>query len=71
MAKRWIVGHGDERGLAVAGVAFDADLFGVDGFVGFEIIEGAAGSPGPGAECAPVVGLARLALVAEADDALR
>ena len=66
-----IVGHGDERCLAVAGVAFDADLFGVHGLVGFEIIERAAGAPGPGAQRAPIVGLARLAFVDQADDALR
>ena len=64
-----VVGHGDEGGLAVARVAFDADLFGVDGVVGFEVVEGAAGAPGPGAEDAPVVELAWLAFVDEADDA--
>jgi hypothetical protein len=50
-------------------VAFDADLPGVDGFVGFEVVERAACSPGPGAEGSPVVEFARLAFVAEADDA--
>ncbi len=57
--------------LAVARMAFDADLFGIDGFVGLEVIERAARAPGPGAKGAPIVGLARLALVHEADDALR
>ena len=38
-------------------------------FIGFEIIEAAAGSPGPGAECAPIVEFAWLAFVDEADDA--
>ena len=62
--------HRDERGLAVARDAFDADLLGVDGLVGLEIVEAARGAPGPGAQRAPVVGLARLAFVDEADDAL-
>src|SRR5271165_627461 len=51
-------------------MALDADLAGVNGLVGLKIIESAAGSPGPGTQRAPVVGLARLALVAQADDAL-
>ena len=34
-----VVGHGDERRFAVARVAFDADLLGVHGFIGLEIIE--------------------------------
>ncbi len=50
-----VVGHGNERGLSVARETFDADLFGVNGGVGFEIVEGAAGSPGPSAECSPIV----------------
>ena len=65
-----VVGHRDERRLAVAREPLDADLLGVDGFVGLEIVEGAAGSPGPGPQRAPVVELAGLALVAQADDAL-
>ena len=65
-----IVGHGDEGGFAVARVALDADLFGIDGFVGFEIVDAFAGAPGPGFEHTPVVGGARLAFVDEADDAL-
>src|SRR5271166_1517995 len=68
--KALVVGHGDERGLAIARVAFDADLAGVDGFVGLEIVERATGSPSPGTQRSPVVKLARLALVAQADDAL-
>ena len=66
-----VVRHGDQGRLAIARVAFDADLPGVHGLVGFEIIERAAGAPGPGAQRAPIVGLARLAFVAQADDALR
>src|SRR5262249_28628652 len=50
--------------------ALDAHLLGVHGLVGFEIIEGPAGAPRPGAQCAPIVHLAGLALVAQADDAL-
>ena len=66
-----IEGHGDERGLAVARDAFDANMFCVDGRIGLEIVECAAGAPGPRAQCAPVFGLARLAFVDEADDAAR
>ena len=64
-----IVGHGDERGFAVAGDAFDADVFGVDGGIGLEIVEAAAGSPGPGAQCSPLIGSAGLTFVDQADDA--
>ena len=64
-----VVGHGDERSFAVTGVAGDADLLSVNRLIGFKIIEAAAGSPGPGAERAPIVEFARLALVGEADDA--
>jgi hypothetical protein len=39
-----IVRHGDGRGLAIARMALHANLFGVHGLVGFEIIE-SAGSP--------------------------
>ena len=63
--------HRDERGLAVARDAFDADLLRVDRLVGLEIVETARRAPGPGAQRAPVVRLARLALVDQADDALR
>src|SRR5258706_9637641 len=45
--------------------------FGVDRFVSFEIIERAARAPGPRPQSAPIVQLARLALVAQADDPLR
>ncbi len=34
-----IVGHGDQRGLAEAGVAFDGDVVGVDGGVGLEVVD--------------------------------
>ena len=47
------------------------DALGVDGLVGLEVIERAARAPRPGAQRAPVVRLARLALVRQADDALR
>ena len=66
-----IEGHGDERGLAVARDAFDADMLRVDGGIGLEIIEAAARAPGPGAQRAPVFRLARLAFVDQADDAAR
>ena len=40
----------------------------IDVRVSLEIIEAASGTPSPGSEGAPVVRLARLALVDEADD---
>src|SRR5207302_4251847 len=64
-----IVGHGEECRLAITRVAFQANLFGVDGFIGFKIVEGAAGSPGPSAECAPIIELAGLTFVDETNDA--
>ena len=70
-AKRVVERHRDERRLAVARHAFDADLLRVDGLVGLEIVEAARRAPRPRAQRAPVVRLARLALVDEADDALR
>jgi len=51
-------------------MAFDGDMVGVYIFVGLEVVEQAGAAPGPGAECAPVVKLARLAVVGEADNAL-
>ncbi len=63
-------GERDERGLAVARHAFDADLLRVHGGIGFKAVQSARRAPGPGAERTPVVRLARLALVDEADDAL-
>src|SRR6476660_195863 len=49
-------------------MALDAHLFRIDCFVCLEIIQRAAGSPRPGAQCAPVVELARLSAVREAND---
>ena len=68
MAKR-CVSHGDESGFSVARETFDGDMFGVDGAVGFEIVERATGTPSPSAECAPIVRRARLAFVDETNDA--
>ena len=65
-----VIGHRDERRLAVARESLDADLLGVDGLVGLEVVEGAARAPGPGAQRAPVLRLAGLPLVAQADDPL-
>src|SRR5215472_13911753 len=65
------VGHGNQSGFSVARKPFDTDLLGVNGFVRFKIIECATGGPGPSAQRAPIVDLARLALVHKADDALR
>jgi len=65
-----IVGHGDDSGFAVAREAFDGDVFGVDGAVGFEIVECATGAPSPSAKCAPIFERARLAFVDETNDAV-
>ena len=64
-----VVGHRHERRFAVARQAFDADLFCVHCLVGFEIIERAARAPSPRTQRAPILRLARLSFVAEADDA--
>ena len=55
--------HRHQRRLAVARNAFDADLLGVDGFLGFEIIEAARRAPCPRPQRAPVVRLARLSFI--------
>src|SRR5690242_3129282 len=49
---------------------FERDLLGINQRVLFEEIYQLARSPGPGAERAPVVDLARLTFVDETDDAL-
>ena len=54
---------GYQRGFAVAGEAFDADLFGINGFVGFEIVHEPAYAPLPCPQCAPIVWFAGLAFV--------
>jgi hypothetical protein len=62
-------GHRDQRGLAVAGHAFDADLPGIYGGNSLEIVEGTGRAPSPGPQRAPLLGRAALALVGQADDA--
>ena len=47
-----IVGHCDQRGLAVTRVPCNSYLFRIYGFFSLEIIEGAAGAPRPSAQCA-------------------
>src|SRR5262245_26065990 len=66
-----VVGHRDQRGFAITRKPLDANMPGVHRFVGLEIIERATRAPRPGAQRSPVVGVARLAFVAQADDALR
>src|SRR5579871_2111944 len=65
----WLKRHCDQRGFAVARDTFDADVFCVDGRIGFEIVEAACCAPCPCAESAPVFRLAWLALVDQTDDA--
>src|SRR5262245_33713734 len=64
--------QGDDRRLAVARHAGDADLRRIDARIriGLEVIDQATHAPGPRTQRAPVVGTARLPLVAQADDAL-
>ena len=69
--KAGVEGHRHECRLAEARHALDADLLRVDARVALEIVERARRSPGPRAECAPVVGLARSSVVDEADDPRR
>src|SRR5204863_7756799 len=66
-----VIRHSDDGCLTIPRESFNADLFGIHGFVGLEIIQGAAGTPCPCAQRTPVIHLSRLALVAQADDALR
>ena len=61
--------HRHERRFAITRVAFEADLFGVHRFVSLEIIQRAARAPGPRTQRAPIIDLARLSFVAEANDA--
>ena len=66
-----LVRHGDQGGLSVTREAFNAHLFGVNGFVGLEIVERTARAPSPRPERTPVVQLARLPLVDQTNDSLR
>ena len=68
--KPLIVGHGHERRLAKTRKPHDAHAPGVDGGVGLEVIQRPAGTPGPGAQHAPVVGTARPTPIREPDDPL-
>src|SRR5580700_7026579 len=52
-------------------MTFDADAFRVYRGLDFKIIESTAGSPGPGPEGPPIVELAGLSFINEANDALR
>ena len=66
-----LVRHRHERGLPVAREPLDAHARAVDRRVGLEVVDGAAGAPGPRPERAPVFEPARLAVVGEANDAPR
>ncbi len=68
--KSRVVGHGHERGLPVTRVALQAHLLRVDSLVGFEVVQRPARSPRPRRQRSPIVQLARLALVDQANDAL-
>src|ERR1700730_4157295 len=61
--------HRHERRLSVTRVALKANLFSVDRFVSLEIIQRMARAPCPRSQRAPIIDLARLPFVAEANDA--
>jgi len=61
--------HGDERGLAVARDAFNADVPSIHGRQRLKIIESARRAPTPGAQRTPLLRRAVVALVGEPDDA--
>src|SRR5690606_4866080 len=62
-SETFIEGHRDQRGLAIARDAFNAYALRIDFTHCFQIVEGTTGTPTPRAQCAPVFGLARRALV--------
>src|SRR5262249_61168968 len=66
-----VKGRGDQRCLAVSGHPGNADLLRIDARirVGLEIVNETTDPPGPGAQRAPVVGFAGLALVGQANNA--
>ncbi len=64
-----VVGHGDDGCFAIPGMTLNGDVFGIDGPIGFEVVHGAVGAPSPGPQCSPIVGLARLAFVYQANNA--
>src|SRR6516164_1553862 len=63
--------HGDNRRLAVARYAGDANFAWINSRIriGLEVVDEAAQAPAPGAQGAPIVGSARLARVRQPDDA--
>src|ERR1019366_2660514 len=65
-----IVRHRERDSLAPARMAFDAHVLRVHRFIRLEIIQHAARAPGPRAQRAPIVHLARLTFVYQADDPL-
>ena len=52
-------------------MALEADPLGIHGFVALKIIQRTARAPGPRAQYAPIIGLTRLTLVDQTDNALR
>src|SRR5262249_21718048 len=66
-----IEGRGHKSRLAIARHAGDADFRRIDTRirVGFEIVDETTDAPAPGAQRSPIVGLSRLALVGQADNA--
>src|SRR5581483_11033353 len=66
-----IVGHRHHRRLAVARMPLDRDMLRVHRLVGLEVVDRTARAPGPRAQRAPIIRLARLPFVAQTDDAQR
>src|SRR5262252_4410498 len=52
-------------------MTFETDLPGINRLVRFKIVQRSAGAPRPGAQCAPVIYLPRLAPIREANYSLR
>src|SRR5580704_10411498 len=66
--KARIVGHRYQGRFAVPRMARDPNLAGIPSFVGLEIIHRPTRAPGPCAERTPIVQLARLPFVQQADN---
>ena len=62
--------HGHQRGFAVPGDPFNPHVPGVHRRVRFQVIQAPRGAPGPGAQRAPILRLARLPVIDQANDPL-
>src|SRR5580765_3291645 len=69
--KSLVICHRYESSFAITRQSFDTDVFCIDGFVCFEVVECTTCTPGPCAQRTPIVQLSWLALVAKTNDPLR